>query len=190
MILHSESVKPVPAVAEYKPLCFLKHQETQPRQHTAETNTHGEDFLRLPTRSHVGVVDLFEDHPGFIVLPHLTGRKERRLIHGLSAGLAHSGTATHPRLYTLFLWFFQDGSKWWKSRQRWLILLQRVIILQQQTYCHGAPSFCFLQTHIRPPPRVLDDSHCLVWSNICWELSKYSQFAWRITLDMLNVKNW
>lgn len=68
-------LKPVPVVAEYKPLCFLKHQETQPRQRTAETNTHGEDFLRLPTRSHVGVVDLFEDHPGFIMLPHLTGGK-------------------------------------------------------------------------------------------------------------------
>lgn len=62
-------------MAGYKPLCFLKHQETQPRQRTAETNTHGEDFLRLPTRSHVGVVDLFEDHPGFIMLPHLTGGK-------------------------------------------------------------------------------------------------------------------
>ncbi|KAA8592338.1 hypothetical protein FQN60_017793 [Etheostoma spectabile] len=68
----------VPAVAEYKPLCFLKHQETQPRQCTAETNTHGEDFLRLPTRSHVGVVDLFEDHPGFIMLPHLTGGKAEK----------------------------------------------------------------------------------------------------------------
>lgn len=73
-----KALKPVPAVAEYKPLCFLKHQETQPRQRTAETNTHGEDFLRLPTRSHVGVVDLFEDHPGFIMLPHLTGGKSRR----------------------------------------------------------------------------------------------------------------
>lgn len=72
-----KALKPVPAVAEYKPLCFLKHQETQPRQRTAETNTHGEDFLRLPTRSHVGVVDLFEDHPGFIMLPHLTrGKRE------------------------------------------------------------------------------------------------------------------
>lgn len=65
----TRALKPVPAAAERKPLCFLKHQE---RRHPAETNTHGEDFLRLPTRSHVGVVDLFEDHPCFIVLPHLT----------------------------------------------------------------------------------------------------------------------
>lgn len=70
-----KALKPVPAVAGYKPLCFLKHQETLPRQRTAETNTHGEDFLRLPTRSHVGVVDLFEDHPGFIMLPYLTAGK-------------------------------------------------------------------------------------------------------------------
>ena len=73
-----KALKPVPAVAEYKPLCFLKHQETQPRQRAAETNTHGEDFLRLPTRSHVGVVDLFEDHPGFIMLPHLTGGEREK----------------------------------------------------------------------------------------------------------------
>lgn len=66
-------LKPVPAVAECKPLYFLKQQETQPSRCTAGTNTHGEDFLRLPTRSHVGVVNLFEDHPGFVVLPHLTG---------------------------------------------------------------------------------------------------------------------
>lgn len=33
--------------------------------------THSEDFLRLSPRSHVGVVDLFEDHPGLVVLPHL-----------------------------------------------------------------------------------------------------------------------
>lgn len=70
-------LKPVPAVAEHKPLCLLKHPEIQPRQRAGETNTHGEDFLRLPTRSHVGVVDLFEDHPGFIVLPHLTGGKAK-----------------------------------------------------------------------------------------------------------------
>lgn len=68
-----KALKPVPVVVEYKPLCFLEHPEIQPKQHTAEINTHGEDFLRLPTCSHVGVVDLFEDHPGFVMLPHLTG---------------------------------------------------------------------------------------------------------------------
>lgn len=71
-------LKPVPVVTEHKPLCFLKHPEIPARQRTVETNTHGEDFFRLPTRSHVGVVDLFEDHPGFIVLPHLTGGKEKK----------------------------------------------------------------------------------------------------------------
>lgn len=42
------------------------------RQQAAEMNTHSENFLRLPSCSHVGVMDLFEDHPGFVVLPHLT----------------------------------------------------------------------------------------------------------------------
>lgn len=67
-----KALKPVPAVAGYKPLCFLKRQETQPK---TEPNTHSEDFFRLPTCSHVGVVYLFEDHPAFIMLPHLTGVK-------------------------------------------------------------------------------------------------------------------
>ena len=35
--------------------------------------THGEDFLGQPPRPHVGVVDLLEDHPGLVMLPHLTG---------------------------------------------------------------------------------------------------------------------
>ena len=40
--------------------------------------THGEDFLRLPTRSHVGVMELFEDHPSLVMLPHLTGGRNQR----------------------------------------------------------------------------------------------------------------
>lgn len=33
--------------------------------------THSKDLLRLPTSSHVGIVDLFKNHPGFIMLSNL-----------------------------------------------------------------------------------------------------------------------
>lgn len=117
-----KALKPVPAVAEYKPLCFLKHQETQPRQRTAETNTHGEDFLWLPTRSHVGVVDLFEDHPGFIMLPHLTGGKSRRKREGeinswdqhQSCSLRDSSSLTSTIIYTVHKYIPLISPRWAK----------------------------------------------------------------------------
>lgn len=121
-------LKPAAAVAECKPLCFLKHRETQPRRCTAGANTHGEDFLWLPTRSHVGVVNLFEDHPGFVMLPHLTGGdraaeregKERQKERGEAerGGMnlfdqqqsdSRTATVRHLKLYilhsTVCLWF-------------------------------------------------------------------------------------
>lgn len=39
--------------------------------------THSEDSLRLSAGAHVGVVDLFEHHPGLVVFPHLTERRGR-----------------------------------------------------------------------------------------------------------------
>ena len=39
--------------------------------------THSEDSLRLSAGSHVGVVDVFEHHPGLVVFPHLTERRGR-----------------------------------------------------------------------------------------------------------------
>lgn len=60
---------------EYKPLCVFK--QTQQRRRTGGTNTHSEDLFWLPTCSHVGVVDLLEDHPRFVVLAHLTGGADR-----------------------------------------------------------------------------------------------------------------
>lgn len=161
-------LKPVPAVAGYKPLCFLKYRETQPRPCTAGTNTHGEDFLRLPTRSHVDVVDLFEDHPSFVVLPHLTGggqrereregvsERERERAREREMGYSYirstttskSGIMTvwllklHIRHMTICLWFFFNGPKWWMAQQ-WLTFLQSSINQKQRTCSHWPPGFYF-----------------------------------------------
>lgn len=113
--------KPVPAVAKYKPLCFLKHQENRRREHAVETDTHSEDFLRLPTRSHVGVVDLFEDHPGFIMLPHLTEgevgerAKWHEFIRSATVFLTQGQQCSHS--CSTLIWILQKGPKNGRDKQ-------------------------------------------------------------------------
>lgn len=85
-----------------------------------ERRTHSEDFLRLPARSHVGVMDLLEDHPGFVVLPHLTGGRvsdcKRRNLKHLACSVTPTATQT---LKIQPLDFFPFS---WVSRQQWLFL--------------------------------------------------------------------
>lgn len=162
-------LKPVPVVAEYKPLCFLKHPETQPRQRAGETNTHSEDFLRLPTRSHVGVVDLFEDHPGFIVLPHLTGGKVRAREDKINSCDQHQSR------------LLRDGNRlpsaiiYTAHKYTPLISLTRAKIMRvTTTVTHFTSKGNYpaaeklLALIFRLLFWVLDDSHFLVWWNICW----------------------
>ena len=61
-------------MAERQPRQALAQQEGEGRKEGRREGTHSEDFLGQPPRSHVGVVDLLEDHPGLVMLPHLTGR--------------------------------------------------------------------------------------------------------------------
>lgn len=133
-------------MAGYKPLCFLKHTETQPRQRTGETNTHGEDFLRLPTRSHVGVVDLFEDHPSLVMLPHLTGGRAREqskinswdhpyshCIQGQPLSYAHTHKSHRHAIHS-FNSSEVDKDHGSHNSDDSLFLLQREIILWQQAH--------------------------------------------------------
>ena len=80
-------------------------KEKEGRREGGKELTHGEDFLRQPPRPHVGVVDLLEDHPGLVMLPHLTegteeaGKGSRGGINGIRARATHIYTHTHTHTY-------------------------------------------------------------------------------------------
>lgn len=54
-------------------------------------HTYGEDPLGLASRTHVGVVDLLEDHPGLVVFAHLQRREG-----GVGGGVTAADAKTHP----------------------------------------------------------------------------------------------
>lgn len=52
-------------------------QHCSSRQKWSLVHTYSEDPLRLASCTHVGVVDMFENHPGLIVFSHLQRRRGR-----------------------------------------------------------------------------------------------------------------
>lgn len=52
-------------------------QHCSGRQKWSSVHTYSEDPLRLASCTHVGVVDMFENHPGLIVFAHLRRRRGR-----------------------------------------------------------------------------------------------------------------
>lgn len=148
-------LKPVPVVAECKPLYFLKHREN-PAKTVHSGNKHSQ--WRLSPAAHAlscwcrgSVWGSSRLHRASPPDRRESGReRERRdkLRDQQQSRLLRDSTSVtfRNRIYCTWIYpfdFFFNGSNW-QETQQWLILLQRVMILRQWTCSHESPGFCFV----------------------------------------------